>query len=103
MQKMQDRKNIGKIILDPTIEPKPKPVSTLSYTCSNITADVRHQYAGYDVYGNVICFRCRLPGPTLQVSVVKIKKLLRTSNELPGTPLRNMKETVGLGRHSITN
>lgn len=29
MQKMQDRKNIGKIILDPTLEPKPKPVSCL--------------------------------------------------------------------------
>lgn len=29
MQKMQDRKNIGKIILDPTLEPKPKPVSSL--------------------------------------------------------------------------
>ena len=27
MQKMHDRKNIGKIILDPSLEPKPKPAT----------------------------------------------------------------------------
>ena len=27
MQKMHDRKNVGKIILDPSLEPKPKEVS----------------------------------------------------------------------------
>lgn len=34
MQKMQDRKNIGKIILDPTLEPKPKPVSGIFKICN---------------------------------------------------------------------
>lgn len=27
MQKMHDRKNVGKIILDPSLEPKPKPAT----------------------------------------------------------------------------
>lgn len=27
MQKMHDRKNIGKIVLDPSLEPKPKPAT----------------------------------------------------------------------------
>lgn len=27
MQKMHDRKNVGKIVLDPSLEPKPKPVT----------------------------------------------------------------------------
>jgi hypothetical protein len=27
MQKMHDRKNIGKIVLDPEMEPKPKPAT----------------------------------------------------------------------------
>lgn len=27
MQKMHDRKNVGKLILDPSLEPKPKPVT----------------------------------------------------------------------------
>ena len=42
MQKMQDRKNIGKIILDPTLEPKPKPVSVKYIICS--TAILRLDY-----------------------------------------------------------
>lgn len=29
MQKMHDRKNIGKLILDPSAEPKPKPATPL--------------------------------------------------------------------------
>lgn len=29
MQKMHDRKNIGKLILDPSLEPKPKPATPL--------------------------------------------------------------------------
>ena len=29
MQKMHDRKNVGKIILDPSMEPKPKPATPL--------------------------------------------------------------------------
>uniref|UniRef100_K1Q9Q6 Synaptic vesicle membrane protein VAT-1-like protein n=1 Tax=Magallana gigas TaxID=29159 RepID=K1Q9Q6_MAGGI len=40
MQKMQDRKNIGKIILDPTLEPKPKPVSPArTHTTSQCSED----------------------------------------------------------------
>lgn len=27
MQKMHDRKNVGKIVLDPSLEPKPKPAT----------------------------------------------------------------------------
>lgn len=27
MQKMHDRKNIGKLVLDPALEPKPKPAT----------------------------------------------------------------------------
>lgn len=27
MQKMHDRKNVGKLILDPSLEPKPKPAT----------------------------------------------------------------------------
>ena len=27
MQKMHDRKNVGKVILDPSLEPKPKPAT----------------------------------------------------------------------------
>ena len=27
MQKMHDRKNVGKILLDPSMEPKPKPAT----------------------------------------------------------------------------
>ena len=29
MQKMHDRKNIGKLVLDPTLEPKPKPTVSI--------------------------------------------------------------------------
>lgn len=29
MQKLHDRKNIGKIILDPALEPKPKPATPI--------------------------------------------------------------------------
>ena len=29
MQKMHDRKNVGKLVLDPSLEPKPKPATPL--------------------------------------------------------------------------
>lgn len=35
MQKMHDRKNIGKIVLDPSLEPKPKPATPVKGKSKN--------------------------------------------------------------------
>lgn len=36
MQKMHDRKNIGKIVLDPSLEPKPKPATPVKGKSKNV-------------------------------------------------------------------
>lgn len=38
MQKMHDRRNIGKIVIDPLQEPKPKPVETEAETESRTSS-----------------------------------------------------------------
>lgn len=35
MQKLHDRKNIGKLILDPSLEPKPKPATAVKNKKAN--------------------------------------------------------------------
>jgi len=35
MQKMHDRKNVGKLLLDPSLEPKPQPVAEVSTVAPN--------------------------------------------------------------------
>ena len=40
MQKMHDRKNVGKLILDPSIEPKPK--AQVSFLCCFASLSVQH-------------------------------------------------------------
>lgn len=39
MQKMHDRKNIGKIVLDPSLEPKPKPATPVKEKGKSKNAD----------------------------------------------------------------